>query len=140
MGSELLSDYEEGTWTPTISVIGTTGTTNYVSRSGKYTKIGRLVNVEIFYAGINTTGSSGYFRIDGLPFTVEYGTWQSYAPYGQLNLPSSSLHYLQSGDNSTILYLEYVNNSGFYADLGPQHLIGTNPKFNLFATFIYTTA
>ena len=41
--SELLADYEEGTWTPTaganLTVVGT------FSSSGKYTKIGRQVTV-----------------------------------------------------------------------------------------------
>jgi hypothetical protein len=43
MTSELLDDYEEGTWTPNqgsgLSVVGT------FSSSGTYTRVGRLVNV-----------------------------------------------------------------------------------------------
>jgi len=58
-----LSDYEEGTWTPTFNV-AITGTS---SISGKYTKIGRLVKCTctVVYTGL--TGNS--VVVSGLPFT-----------------------------------------------------------------------
>jgi hypothetical protein len=69
MTSELLSDYEEGTWTPTWSVSG--GTIAAVNNEGYYTKIGRQVFVGGYIAyGNSTTGSpSGTLSIAGLPFT-----------------------------------------------------------------------
>ena len=41
--SELLHDYEEGTWSPTTGV--PVNLTSVVSVSGRYTKVGRLVTV-----------------------------------------------------------------------------------------------
>jgi hypothetical protein len=62
-----LDDYEEGTWTPTI----TNSTGSYNTQIGRYTKIGNLVYV---VCNINTaftnTGSIGQ-NIRGLPFTSE---------------------------------------------------------------------
>jgi hypothetical protein len=71
MTSELLNDYEEGTWTPTFA--GTGGNTGqvYDTQIGTYTKVGRLVT---FTANItlSTLGTiTGFVRIDGLPFTPQ---------------------------------------------------------------------
>jgi hypothetical protein len=71
MTSELLNDYEEGTWTPTFA--GTGGNTGqvYGSQDGTYTKVGRLVT---FTANVSLTtlGTiTGFVRIDGLPFTPQ---------------------------------------------------------------------
>jgi hypothetical protein len=66
MTSELLNDYEEGTWTGTIG--GTTGNpTTPVTSTGRYTKIGRQVSVEIGFSG-DTTGASSRITVSGLPF------------------------------------------------------------------------
>jgi hypothetical protein len=64
--SGTLSDYEEGTWTPTI-IGGSTSTTF----SGRYTKIGRMVYANFYSGGFAITSASGAARIGGLPFTVK---------------------------------------------------------------------
>jgi hypothetical protein len=66
MTSELLADYEEGTWTPTVAGVTLT------LAAGRYTKIGRTVFVEVFCrfpatADITTT------QIGNLPFTPVTG-------------------------------------------------------------------
>ena len=65
-----MSDYEEGTWTPTIS--GTSGGpsgVNFHSRAGFYTKIGRAVFFNAFVEMQNfSSGPSGTGIITGLPF------------------------------------------------------------------------
>lgn len=67
MTSELLDDYEEGNWTGTIGGT-TTNPTTPVTSTGRYTKIGRQVFVEIGFSG-DTTGASGRITVSGLPFT-----------------------------------------------------------------------
>ena len=71
--SELLDDYEEGTWTPVLASSGTpAGLFTYTAQNGTYTKIGNIVHVS-GYVDINTIVTSpgaGDFRITGLPFTV----------------------------------------------------------------------
>ena len=60
--SELLSDYEEGIWTPDYSAWTTSANTN----SALYTKIGRQVTVTLLAnSGLNAGGQV----ITGLPFT-----------------------------------------------------------------------
>ena len=70
MTSELLNDYEEGTFTPTVTSVGGTGIV-YVAGAndaGKYTKIGNLVSFTVNLNG-TYTGTFTYWRI-ALPFTV----------------------------------------------------------------------
>ena len=77
--SELLADYEEGTWTPVISD-GTNNATMGASNSGTYTRVGRMVTVT-GYVQMSSKGSiSGALRMTGLPFTV--GTVYSGASVG----------------------------------------------------------
>jgi hypothetical protein len=71
MTSELLNDYEEGTWTPVIEGETTNPTiTGYSTQVGRYTKIGRVVTI---HCGLQPSGTSvagtGNLRIGGLPFT-----------------------------------------------------------------------
>jgi hypothetical protein len=65
-GVNTLDDYEEGTWTPSLRD-GTT--TTYTVQSGRYTKIGRLVQAE-FALTINLIGNGNVSVITGLPFTA----------------------------------------------------------------------
>ena len=68
--SELLNDYEEGTWTPTLTSDTAPSGVTYSTRLGKYTKIGRVVHIE-FVIGLTSKGTgTGDSFITGLPFTV----------------------------------------------------------------------
>jgi hypothetical protein len=61
--SELLSDYEEGTWTPTSFDI------TYAAASGSYTKVGREVFLH-FSIVLPVTADANNITIVGFPFTV----------------------------------------------------------------------
>lgn len=67
--SELLADYEEGTFTCTMTAT-TSGTITINSgyRTGKYTKIGRQVNVCGFLVIDSVSSPVGAAIINGLPF------------------------------------------------------------------------
>ena len=71
MATELLDDYEEGTWTPTIFGGTTAGTYSLESArtGGKYTKIGRLVTIVavLRISSIDSAGA-GTLNFGGLPF------------------------------------------------------------------------
>lgn len=68
--SELFSDYEEGTWTPT----NVSGTTGFANAEGTYTKIGRAVYVR---ASFDITSVTTNVFIGGLPFTSMAKTFYS---------------------------------------------------------------
>ena len=68
MTSELFSDYEEGTFSPVF--VGSSMTFSYSQQSGRYTKIGRNVTLDIFVA-LNASGNtfnSNTISIQNLPF------------------------------------------------------------------------
>jgi len=67
--SELLDDYEEGTWTPAFAFdIGGTGIV-YGTQSGKYTKIGNTVCVDFELNVASGISVADYFvRLSGIPF------------------------------------------------------------------------
>jgi hypothetical protein len=71
--SELLADYEEGTWTPTIA--SQTGALTSYSSIGYYTKIGKTVTVFCSFLITSVGTAGGKALISNLPFT-------------SLNLPS----------------------------------------------------
>jgi hypothetical protein len=111
MTSELLNDYEEGTWTGTLKGSVSDPTTP-VTATGRYTKIGRQVTVQVIFSGVNTTGASGRIGVDGLPFanasTVEtiasvgfydIATFTG-SPFGQLGQSQTRLELYSSVSNS----------------------------------------
>ena len=79
MTSELLDDYEEGTWTPRLN--GWNGTsssyvnvTNTSSRAGTYTKVGNKVTlfIEYVWSSMNIDNTRPWYIYD-LPFTKVNG-------------------------------------------------------------------
>ena len=82
MSNELLDDYEEGTWTPSLKgADGNGGITSYGGTPiGVYTKIGNLVTVSCVIYNTAHTGS-GAAHVFGLPFACSssgeaVGTYQ----------------------------------------------------------------
>ena len=66
--SELLDDYEEGTWTPNPEGGTTAGTYSNSYRVGRYVKIGTIVHISgVIYGSIS--GSGGNAHITGLPYS-----------------------------------------------------------------------
>jgi len=73
MTSELLADYEEGTWTPSqgagLTVVGA------FTSNGTYTKVGRLVNIRGKIDGATSVAcSSAGIICGGLPYAVASDT------------------------------------------------------------------
>jgi hypothetical protein len=72
--SNLLDDYEEGTWTPVLSVGSGTAPSAGGTIAGKYTKIGNLVNFHFDITNITAGDTSNQaVRISSLPFTSATG-------------------------------------------------------------------
>ena len=67
-----LDDYEEGTWTPTVS----SGTITLASNASEYTKIGDMVFAQTRITGFSGGTSGNQFVLGGFPYTV--GTDQSH--------------------------------------------------------------
>lgn len=92
MTSELLDDYEEGTWTPAWG--GTTGnpTATYSTQTGTYTKIGNRVFMWFEVATATASGGSGTLRITGLPFSLAHASLKAeYAVTFTGNMPEGAI-------------------------------------------------
>jgi hypothetical protein len=69
-----LDDYEEGTFTPTLTFGGGSTGIAYLYQLGQYTKVGNLVTVTIRLALTSKGSSTGNALIESLPFTVSSAT------------------------------------------------------------------
>jgi hypothetical protein len=115
MTSELLSDYEEGTWTPGI-FDSATGTKTVSGSQGWYTKIGRMVYLGFALNNLNSS-TSGDAAITGIPFTsasinqvgacfIADVSGVTYASgygdiYGRINATANDIQLLQKTTNGT---------------------------------------
>ena len=124
--SELLDDYEEGTFTPTIAGTSTAGSNSYSVQTGFYTKIGNrvLFNIDVAMSAKDGT-IAGNLKIAGLPYTpnstsnnnssVAIGRFDSInltAGYSSLNAmiqSNGNLLVRESGDNVAALTVDVTN-------------------------------
>ena len=104
--SELLADYEEGTWTPVdASGGGLVLTINYA----KYIKIGRQVTVNAFIS-YPANANANNATIGGLPFTVDAG---SYVPAPILTNTGVSVSANLLATTATFLLVNPINASSY---------------------------
>lgn len=122
--SELLADYEEGTWTPTILFDGASTGVTYSLQSGVYTKVGRQVTLEFDVRLSNKGSSTGTWQIGGFPFssgTLGTGnlTYQTGGAtinqLGQIRVTSGSssgsLNYAVAGSTNQYVDTDATNSS-----------------------------
>mgnify|MGYP003116064482 CR=1 FL=1 len=120
--SNLLDDYEEGTFTPTWITSGgnlsPSGSVTPASTSGKYTKIGDLVTVQFITGLFSVTGTSGSYQITNLPFATNsaqpaVGAVREYGQTGHLGYC-----YINGNSSTAVVYgtttAGQVNNPYFY--------------------------
>jgi len=133
--SNLLDDYEEGTWTPGLYVnSGTHPTLTVTSNYSSYTKIGSLVTFSAdFVATISSVGSGTGLRIS-LPFAASIASGRqvySGGPQGRastgLKLPTYEISWYYYTDGAR-LYQELAN--GGENALSPSSVnSGTGKRF-----------
>ena len=105
-----LDDYEEGTWTPTIEGSTTAGTGTYAFQNGRYTKIGRLVQI-VFNVNISAHTGTGNILIAGVPFAAESGIGGQFSARAE-NLTYTGSQILCSIDISTLELKQFSSASG----------------------------
>jgi hypothetical protein len=69
-----LDDYEEGTWTAAFVTGGGSITINPSYNTGGYTKVGRMVTVNLHARFSSVSSPTGDLSITGLPFTSNSST------------------------------------------------------------------
>lgn len=134
MTSELLSDYEEGTWTPAITLGGATTGITYSTQVGKYVKTGSQVTATLVI-GLSSKGSAtGTMRITGLPYsTGTNGNVSSTCYLDNCTLAAgASPQMLVNASSTTIIPAQQVTGNSF--TLADTNL--TNGSY-LVCTFTY---
>jgi hypothetical protein len=117
--SELLADYEEGTWTPTVGA-GAGSITSYTA-SGKYTKTGRQVVLTCtINITVNGTGSA-FILVSNLPFSTDATV---YTAYGHNNTVGGSISGATTG---TLIYVNKYD--GTYPGASATTLLLTSVYF-----------
>ena len=104
--SELFDDYEEGTFTPTARG-HSTNSSPVIEGSGRYTKVGRLVQITLSFSAENGSylPSGEYFQIHGLPFIADGTHYMPGPGFNYKVVFNSDNHYLfYMPNNGTILW------------------------------------
>jgi hypothetical protein len=104
--SELLNDYEEGTWTPILADDPSAGNLATGTFTAQYTKIGRLVTLQASCASITTTGMTGgnTLYIRGLPFTIAAS---------QMSAGAANFYNVDIGNNNAVAWINAGAGSTF---------------------------
>ena len=134
MSSELLDDYEEGTWTPTVISAGSIGTPQYTCT---YTKIGRLVTINADIHALTNTTSSSNIVCGGLPFIPSGtgGEWSAVC-HGERYNASHIVAIVQYNSGWRIRFRTGVG-SGNYSDLTHAAINDNGTDNNLRFTLTY---
>ena len=117
--ANILDDYEEGTWTPAISG----GSLSFTAiTEARYTKIGRIVVINL-YVDVDNVTNSANLVFNGLPFASS-----SYTGTGIVNLASNStggtvLVRVESGQTHCSFYRSNVNQTNVTQTQITGHLI-----------------
>jgi len=134
-----LDDYEEGTWTATITTTGTDFTTASRDTSGWYTKVGNLVTAHCSPSITSPTSGTGDLIITGLPFTSTYLTVSSFVRWGRVDLPGSFTAYGYVGTAGNTIAFEYSVSGAGATDMTAAELNGNITPF-LSMTISYVTS
>jgi len=105
MTSELLDDYEKGTWTPSLTGDSGGSGQTYSVRNGFYVKVGTLVHV-CFEVNLTNKGTiSGYPIITGMPFNrIPYDAQRTAFAINWENLATSVYSVFASHSGNTQTY------------------------------------
>jgi len=120
--SNLLDDYEEGTWTPVLTDGSTTLTLNIAT--GLYRKIGTVVHAEFYIQRNDSANNTGVMLIQGLPFAhtalpaVVGQVWIDNSSSDircMLYLPTNyqQLYFVKTGASSSYVSLNEFDNSRY---------------------------
>tara|TARA_B100000886_G_scaffold321680_1_gene264077 strand:- start:673 stop:1668 length:996 start_codon:yes stop_codon:yes gene_type:complete len=139
-----LDDYEEGSWTPDWRGASALGTTTYGTYNvASYVKIGNQVTIRGYSQIRGSSGGSGFWFINNLPFTVGGGDDRRYRSVGTVLLSNFNF---QDSERDIVCYIERNNNDmqirGTRDNLSDSANISVNmdTNFDITWTITYPTA
>jgi hypothetical protein len=131
-----LDDYEEGTWTPALTIGGGTTGITYSVQTGKYSKVGNIVSISIEIVTSSKGALTGSVAMAGLPFTSNGNSglswWVDYLLLGANIYPMFC-----TNNGGTGISCQYAN-SGANGTIQNTQLAATTNVFRLAGTYIST--
>src|SRR3990167_3839215 len=129
-GANVLDDYEEGTWTPTMTADGGSSGQTYTSRTGRYIKIGKLVTI-YFSFELSAKGTlTGSLQVGGLPFTSDSPAVQYSGTLGWgTTVTSFYSMFTTMGENVGAAYIRGMSAAGTSTTTIATAAIGNDTSF-----------
>lgn len=128
-GSNTLSDYQTGTFSPTLTA-STPPTVTYAANGqiGNYLKIGIMVTVNLYMQLASFSGGAGACRIGGLPFTVSATIGSSNGPCIIENTSSGTANYCQLTPVASQTYsnIRSIKSASALATIGVTNFTATS--------------
>lgn len=115
-----LDDYEEGDFTPTLTPGG--GSYNGLTLTGKYTKIGRVVTVQMRLKIDASGNASNSATVGGLPFT-SLGSWNRMPNKWRENTATGACGQFVVNQGSTGGFMQNDDGSNIAHTTGREYLI-----------------
>ena len=118
LGSELLDDYEQGTWSPTMNNGGSSITTS----NTYYCKVGNLVTITCNLESIGTE-NTGTLQISGIPFTpISGGNARGACAAHSVNSGHSGWITADVRSSDIIAFIESDSNNASWGDMQGSEL------------------
>ena len=128
-----LDDFEEGTFSATMSFTNANGSHAFSRNVCSYVKVGRMVHLQMFVELSSKSGASGNARLSNLPFVPQSATngfqfgfvaFNNMASGGSFDGDSASMFVqLNPGDATMRMYVS--NGSGAITQLSAAHMTNT---------------
>ena len=122
-----LDDYEEGTWTPAVTV-GSVSTSN-----GHYKKIGGMVFLRAYVTGFTNSSNNESMYITGVPFTIATQGAVGVAMWENIN---NDFKFDISYINGSSQVQFYYSHGSSYTEMRHVYLDGSNAGVHFTATYL----
>ena len=105
-----LDDYEEGTWTPSLTGSTSGSATSGGNTFGFYTKVGRLVTLNFVITISAVSTLTGNVKLSGIPFSLPSANQENRYPqgatgFGSLNTSWASIVVGSDGGTTTLAFI-----------------------------------
>ena len=129
MTSELLDDYEEGTFTATLT--SATPPTTPITATAYYTKIGDIVTVMMAFRNVDNTGAAGAISITGLPFAANASVYSNGLAWLSRATITNGLASYITPSSTTMTMVDFNGNSVSWASTGGGVYSGFQMTYNV---------
>ena len=136
--TEVLADYERGTWTPVYRGSSTAGSYSPATAAGVYTKVGNVVYASASVLNIGGSGGSGDLQISGFPFANDAGQSSlGHVFLDDFNMTNTAIYLVAiMSDNETHVTIREVKDTAADTTMSVTDLDGSNSDLVVTITYI----